>query len=251
MRRLAYNMHGDREVVLSAAIIFVLCACASQQTRAPLAPAPAPVDAPVEPAPPPPAQLPPKSTGAIPGATAARVAVLDSRNEQQDKNRIKLALAKNVHDSLGPAEVGYYMDVLQGRLQQIASKDFGVGRQADYVVLDMSFQPGFEKGSAQLDSSVRDALKPLSRVLVEYRMTLVSLQVRADDSGTQPGKAGLAERRAQALARALVDAGIAGKRVVIAGLNSSGQVETNSRPEGQLRVEMRLEPIVRVSVNKR
>jgi outer membrane protein OmpA-like peptidoglycan-associated protein len=216
-----------------------------------LAPAPAPVDAPVEPAPPPPAQLPPKSTGAIPGATAARVAVLDSRNEQQDKNRIKLALAKNVHDSLGPAEVGYYMDVLQGRLQQIASKDFGVGRQADYVVLDMSFQPGFEKGSAQLDSSVRDALKPVSRVLVEYRMTLVSLQVRADDSGTQPGKAGLAERRAQALARALVDAGIAGKRVVIAGLNSSGQVETNSRPEGQLRVEMRLEPIVRVSVNKR
>jgi outer membrane protein OmpA-like peptidoglycan-associated protein len=244
-------MHADREVVLSAAIIFVLCACASQQTRAPLAPAPAPVDAPVEPAPPPPAQLPPKSTGAIPGATAARVAVLDSRNEQQDKNRIKLALAKNVHDSLGPAEVGYYMDVLQGRLQQIASKDFGVGRQADYVVLDMSFQPGFEKGSAQLDSSVRDALKPLSRVLVEYRMTLVSLQVRADDSGTQPGKAGLAERRAQALARALVDAGIAGKRVVIAGLNSSGQVETNSRPEGQLRVEMRLEPIVRVSVNER
>jgi len=250
MQRLAHDMHGDRELVLSATIVFVLCACAPQQTRAPPAPAPAPVQAAVEPAPPP-AQLPPKSTGAVPGATAARVAVLDPRNEQQDKNRIKLALAKNSHDSLGPAEVGYYMDVLQGRLRQIAGKDFGVGRQADYVVLDMSFQPGFERGSAQLDSSVRDALKPLSKVLVEYRMTLVSLQVRADDSDNQPVKAGLAERRAQTVAHALVENGISGKRVVIAGSHSSVQTENNSRSEGQLRVEMRLEPIVRVSVNER
>lgn len=250
MQRLAHGMHADREFVLSATIVFVLCACAPQQTRAPPAPAPAPVQAAVEPAPPP-AQLPQRSTGAVPGATAARVAVLDPSNEQQDKNRIKLALAKNSHDSLGPAEVGYYMDVLQGRLRQIAGKDFGVGRQADYVVLDMSFQPGFERGSAQLDSSVRDALKPLSKVLVEYRMTLVSLQVRADDSDNQPVKAGLAERRAQTVAHALVENGISGKRVVIAGSHSSVQTENNSRSEGQLRVEMRLEPIVRVSVNER
>jgi outer membrane protein OmpA-like peptidoglycan-associated protein len=250
MQRLAHGMHADREFVLSATIVFVLCACAPQQTRAPPAPAPAPVQAAVEPAPPP-AQLPQRSTGAVPGATAARVAVLDPSNEQQDKNRIKLALAKNSHDALGPTEVGYYMDVLQGRLKQIAGKDFGVVRQADYVILDMSFQPGFERGSVQLDSSVRDALKPLSKVLVEYRMTLVSLQVHADDSGYQSVKAGLAGRRAQALAHALVESGISGKRVVIAGSNSSDQAENNSRAEGQLRVEMRLEPIVRVSVNER
>ncbi len=250
MRRLAHKGHGDREVALYAAIAFMLCACASQQTQAPPAPPPAPVEAPAEPAPAP-AQLPPKSTAPVPVATAPRVAVLDPHNEQQDKDRIKLALAKNSHDSLDPAEVGYYMDVLQGRLKQLGGKDFGVGRQADYIVLDMSFQPGFDKGSAQLDSSVRDALKPLSKVLVEYRMTLVSVQVRADDSATQPVKPGLAERRAQALAHALVEAGIPGKRVVIAGLNPGDQTPTNSRPEGQLRVEMRLEPIVRVSANER
>jgi outer membrane protein OmpA-like peptidoglycan-associated protein len=215
-----------------------------------LAPPPAPVEAPVEPALPP-AQLPAKSAGTVPGTAAPRVAVLDPRNEQQHRNRIKLALARNSHDSLETADVGYYMDVLQGRLKQIAGKDFGVGRQGDYVVLDMSFLPGFEKESAQLDSSVRDVLAPLSKVLVEFRMTLVSVQVRSDDSGAQPIKAGLAERRAQALARTLVDAGIAGKRVVIAGLYSSAQAETESRSEGRLRVEMRLEPIVRVSANER
>jgi outer membrane protein OmpA-like peptidoglycan-associated protein len=258
MRRPAHKLYtniggragGDRELVLSAAIVVGLCACVSPQTHAPLAPPPAPVEAPVEPAPPP-AQLPAKSTGTITSATAPRVALLDPRNEQQDENRIKLALAKNSRDSLESADVGYYMDVLQGRLKQIAGKDFGVDRQGDYLVLDMSFQSGFEKGSAQLDSSVRDVLIPLSKVLVEFRMTLVSVQVRAEDSGAQPIKTGLAERRAQALAHALVEAGIAGKRVVIAGLHSSGQAETDSQSEGHLRVEMRLEPIVRVSVSER
>lgn len=258
MRRLARNVcdyigtraRSGRELALFVAIVAGLCACSSRQTHAPLAPPPAPVETPIEPAAPP-AQLPPKSTIVAPAITTPRVAVLDPRNEQQDKARIKLALAKNSHDSLGPADVGYYMDVLQGRLKQIAGKDLGVARQGDYVVLDMSFRPGFERGSAQLDSSIRDALKPLSKVLVEYRMTLVSVQIRADDSGAQPIKTGLAERRAQALARALVEAGISAKRVVIAGLNSSDQTETNSRPEDHLRVEMHLEPIVRVSVNER
>lgn len=258
MRRLARKLYthigfhagGERDLVLSAAMVVGLCACASLQTRAPVAPPPAPVAAPVEPAPPP-AQLPAKSTGAVHGATTPHVAVLDPRNERQDANRIKLALARNSRDSLESADVGYYMDVLQGRLKQIGGRDFGVGRQGDYVVLDMSFQPGFEKGSAQLDSSVRDVLMPLSKVLVEFRMTLVSVQIRADDTGVQPIRTGLAERRAQALARALVEAGVSGKRVVIAGLYTSGQAETNSQTEGRLRVEMRLEPIVRVSVNER
>ena len=256
MRRLAHDTHigcrarGDRELVLAAAIVVGLCACASPQTHVSVAPPPAPVEAPIEPALPP-APVPAKSAGTVPSAPAPRVAVLDPRNQQQDENRIKLALARNSRDSLDSADVGYYMDVLQGRLKQIAGKDFGVGRQGDYVVLDMSFESGFEKGTAQLDSSVRNVLTPLSKVLVEFRMTLVSVQVRTDDSGAQPIKTGLAERRAQALAHALVDAGVANKRVVIAGLNSSGQAETDSRPESQLRVEMRLEPIVRVSVSER
>lgn len=258
MRRLAHRVHtrfgvrvgGERELVLSAAMVVLLCACAGSQTQtqAPVAPPPAPVAAPVEAAPPP-AQLPAKSTGTVRSPNTQHVAVLDPRNERQDANRIKLALAKNSRDSLESAEVGYYMDVLQGRLKQIAGRDFGVGRQGDYVVLDMAFQSAFEKGSAQLDASIRDALIPLSKVLVEYRMTLVSVQIRADDTGAQPIRTGLAERRAQALAHALVEAGVAGKRVVIAGLYTSGQAETNST-EGRLRVEMRLEPIVRVSANE-
>jgi outer membrane protein OmpA-like peptidoglycan-associated protein len=172
--------------------------------------------------------------------------VLDPRSQEQDKKRIKQALAKNNRDSLASSDVGYYMDVLQGRLTQMAGNNVGVDRHGDRIVLDLSSRSGFETGSAQINPGFREILTPLSKVLVEYRMTLVSVHVGTDDAGTQ-ATSPLAALRAQAVAHYLAKTGVAGKRIVIVIVRSD-PVELSAaktKPANRALVELQLEPIVR------
>ena len=177
--------------------------------------------------------------------------MLDPRSYEQDKNRIKLALAKNSRNSLASSEVGYYMDVLQGRLKQVAGKSIGVGRQGDRIVLDLSGRLAFESGSAQITPDIREILTPLSNVLVEYRKTLVSVQVRADDSDAQAINPPLAEQRALAVAHYLAEAGVAGKRIVIAESGLNRPSAANVSPENRTHTELQLEPIVGAAGSER
>jgi outer membrane protein OmpA-like peptidoglycan-associated protein len=161
--------------------------------------------------------------------------VLDSHNYEQDKNRIKQALAINSSGSMTSADVGYYMDVLQGRLKQAAGGNIGIGRQGDRIVLDLTGRMAFDPGSTQISAGNLEILRTLSRVLVEYRMTLVSVQVRTDDPSTHVIDPHRSEEHAQAIAHDLVNAGVGTKRIVIAGVG----------PEKNVRVALTLEPIVR------
>lgn len=160
--------------------------------------------------------------------------MLDPHSYEQDKNRIKQALANDNRDALEPADVGYYMDVLQGRLKQVASKNIGIGRQGDRIVLDLSGGVTFESGSAQVSAGNLELLTALSKVLVEYRVTLVSVHISAVDPGTHAINPGLSEQRALAIAHGLAEAGVAIKRIVVVGAGS----------ENRVRVELQLEPIV-------
>jgi outer membrane protein OmpA-like peptidoglycan-associated protein len=223
---------GLRTFALVAAML-ALAACAVPRTRAPV------------PAPP---AKPPRS---VPAAPAADIAALDPRSYEQDKNRIKLALAKNSRNSLASSEVGYYMDVLQARLKQVAGKSIGVGRQGDRVVLDLSGRLAFESGSAQITPGIREILMPLTKVLVEYRKTLVSVQVRADDSGVPAINPQVAELRVLAVAHYLAEAGVAGKRIVIARSGLNRPPAANVSPENRTRMELQLEPIVRAGGGER
>ena len=214
------------------AVILALAACATPHKPAPVTRPPA---KPLRILPAAHARAPaPAAPAPTPAPTAA---VLDSRSYEQDKNRIKQALANNSSDALAPAEVGYYIDVLQGRLKQVTGKSIGIGRKGDRIVLDLSGGVAFESGSAQINAGIHQILTSLSKVLVEYRMTMVSVQVRSDDAGAHAINPGLAEQRALAIAHDLADAGVAVKRIVIAGVG----------PEHRMRVEMQLEPIVRAA----
>ena len=210
------------------AVILALAACATPHKPAPVTRPPA---KPLRTLPAARARAP------APAAPTPTAAVLDSRSYEQDKNRIKQALANNSSDALAPAEVGYYMDVLQGRLKQVTGKSIGIGRKGDRIVLDLSGGVAFESGSAQINAGIHQILTSLSKVLVEYRMTMVSVQVRSDDAGAHAINPGLAEQRALAIAHDLADAGVAVKRIVIASVG----------PEHRMRVEMQLEPIVRAA----
>lgn len=176
---------------------------------------------------------PPAKSSSATAAPTSGVVVLNPHNYEPQKNLIKQTLAKNSHDSLAPAETGYYMDVLQGRLKQVADKAIVIGRQGDRITLDLSARLAFEPGAAQINPGIREVLAPLARILAEYRMTLVSVRFPSDDSGAQANHPRVTEQRALALARYLGENGVTSKRIIVAG-----------SARGPAGVELQLEPIV-------
>ena len=148
--------------------------------------------------------------------------------------RVPPTSVPNAGDSLAPADVGYYMDVMQGRLKQAVGTDIGIVRRGDRIVLDLTSRMAFGPGSTQLSAGDHAIIASLSRALVEYRMTLVSVRVRSVDPATHAIDAHLSEQRAQAIANNLAEAGVASKRIVIAGVGA----------EKHPQIELTLEPIV-------
>lgn len=116
------------------------------------------------------------------------------------------------HEGLLAREVGYYLDVLQGRLQQQLDPAVIIGRERGGIVLDFSRRLGFAPDSVQPDDADRALLAPLAKVLDEYRLALVSVRVSADADGAIARK--LAQQRADGVARLLTGAGIAAARIV-------------------------------------
>ncbi|MGE3450031.1 MAG: OmpA family protein [Burkholderiales bacterium] len=170
---------------------------------------------------------------------------MDPRSHEQVKDRIKRELATDANVSLAQADVGYYLDVLQGRLNQVATRDIVVGRKADRVTVDLSVVAGFEPGGVQVAARLREALKPLAEVFAEYRTTMVSLRVRADDADMPSSRSDLGAQRALAVARFLASAGVAAGRIVIVGPETGPNATDNASRDGRTHIELWLEPIVR------
>jgi outer membrane protein OmpA-like peptidoglycan-associated protein len=221
------------------AVALALSACAtgpSRPTAPPAAPAPKPqAAAPVAPAraaTAPASNKPPVAKAPAP----PEVKVLPPASYEQEKTRLKQALAKNTANTLAPDDVGYTLDVLHGRLRQEIGKSAHITRQADRIVIDLSGRLGFAHGADQVDAAGRQLLEALARVLVEYRTTFVSVLVR-DSETPQP-----ANRRALALVQILTQTGLARQRIVVIGQDTGG---ANADAASVARVELLIEAIVR------
>lgn len=144
--------------------------------------------------------------------------------------------------------VGYYMDIQQARFVQLGSKQFGLQRRGNALVLSLPGRLSFDVGSAQLSNDARIALASVAKVLVEYRSTLVSVHGHTDDTGPPASNQTLSEQRATAVARFLADAGVAKQRLIAVGHGASqplsANVDEKSR-ERNRRVELRIDPVVR------
>lgn len=147
-------------------------------------------------------------------------------------------MAGSERDSLAASEVGYYMDVLYGRLKQVG-RGAAITRQRDGVAVNLQVRGGFQPSNTQVAPSLRDALAPFAKALVEYRKTLVSVRVR----GSQAGSA-IDDQREQAVAQVLMNDGIAGKRILVAG-NAQGGMPSKSAANETIRIELLIEPVVR------
>jgi outer membrane protein OmpA-like peptidoglycan-associated protein len=239
---------GLGALVVTAAL-FVLGGCSTLQRwttpRAPAAPPAAATDHPQ--ARTAPAAVAPGSA-VVPhqpaaAATVASVPVAAASETRPYANGPVRRLASGSRNALGPTDVGYYMDVLQGRLTQEIGKDGRIERRGDSIVLLLPM--GFDIDSSQLNPAGRQMLRALSGILVEYRLTVVSVQIHGVDSDARGANSPLASDRAEALSKYLAEAGIAGKRIATIGEGSRlPEMPGAGDLPGDIRVALHLSPIV-------
>lgn len=207
-------MHGVRRITAIGVVASTLLACATQT---------APV----------------KSTRPAP---VASVHTIKAHAFEQDKLRVKRKLAKDSRNVLEPGAVGYYLDVLQGRLKQISAEGTVVGGGFDRIVLDLSQRVNFVSGKSTIEQGGCNRLAPLARIFREYRKTLISVRVSAADDAA--AALHLAQTRARAVAACFTAAGISAKRIVVVGLPATAP-KSKSRSQARVHVEVQIEPIVR------
>jgi outer membrane protein OmpA-like peptidoglycan-associated protein len=226
-----------RALALAAGVfaLFALAGCATKPKRPEPPAEPAPV---VHPTPPPVQRpAPPKPPVVVPPPPA--------RNFGQEKARRKLELANEEGSSVGAGEVGYYLDVLLGRLKQRLGPDTSVVRQGQRIVVQLPASAAFPVGGTALTPALRSKLAALSQALIEYRRVLVSVYVRSDASVIGASNPRLAEQRAKVLAAYFGGAGIDPRRVLLAPSAAPRPGAARPGAAGRSRIEVELEPVVR------
>jgi outer membrane protein OmpA-like peptidoglycan-associated protein len=144
------------------------------------------------------------------------------------------------------ADVGYYMDVQQARLQQLGTDRVRVVRKGARLVLTLLTGSGFESGSFRLTRDAEATLASLAATLREFDKTLVSVHGHTDASGGAAANIALSERRALAVARFLVENGVDRRRLVAVGRGQSDPVASNDTEEGRQqnrRIEVQIDAI--------
>ncbi len=149
-------------------------------------------------------------------------------------------------ERLGPDEVGYYMDVQEARLRQLVAEGLAVARRDSGLVVTIPGRLTFEVGSAKLVASGAPAIARLAQVLVEYRLSVVSLHGYTDSSGDPQTNLALSQARALDLARQFIAEGVAAKRIIAVGHGAEDPVADNATAEGRernRRIEVRIDPL--------
>jgi outer membrane protein OmpA-like peptidoglycan-associated protein len=230
---------GALAAAFAAALGLALAGCASKPKR----PEPPPPEVSVPPLPPPPAR--PRPPVPPPVAAPGLPPMPPARNFGEEKARRRLELATDPRNTIGGAEVGYYLDVLLGRLKQSLGPETGIARQGQHIVVVLPASAAFPVGGARLPPGLRAKLAPLSQALLEYRRVLVSVYVRADASVIGASNPRLREQRAQVIAAYLGGAGLDPRRVLLAPPGPGKPSATRPGIGGRTRIEIELEPILR------
>ncbi len=217
-----------------AAALALLAGCAQIKARLPQRASKSPPPTTSQPRPVPrPAPRPPE----VAPAPAPAYTVLDPRSVERDRARVLQALAQGDGDAMAASDVGYTLDVLQGRLRQVAGSRATVTRRGQRIAVDLSRAIAFAPAKPQPGPGADAVLGPLGKLLADYGQVLVTVRVDPADAAADSDPR-LAQARALALAQAFADAGVAKRRIVVVGT-------TGARKADGPRIEVQLDPIVR------
>jgi hypothetical protein len=205
--------------ILIVAGVLLLGACATQRHTPAPAPQPPPtvaVSPPAEPAPVKKAKPHPKPAAPAPVA------------------------AKPATDALAPEEVGYYMDVMQGRLKQTTGNSVGLVRNGNRIVITATAQLDASTGKPELDVAHSRPFAGIAKVLMEYRKTRLAIRATNVDGSAPPDPAAKAICE-QALLHYFEGAGVAADQLSASGARGESSAAKSAY------FELDIEPLLRDS----
>lgn len=185
------------------------------------------------------------SKGAAIGAIAGAVIGIATGDDAADRRR--RALIGAGVGGLAGGGVGYYMDVQEAKLRQrLEGTGVSVTRQGENIVLNMPSNITFETDQAEVRPGFVEVLDSVTLVLKEYPKTVIQVAGHTDATGSDQYNQLLSERRAEAVARVLMQQGVDARRVVTRGYGEQYPVAPNDTAAGRAqnrRVELTLVPL--------
>ncbi len=186
------------------------------------------------------------NTGKGAGVGAVAGAVVGAATSSK-KDRGKGALIGATAGAAIGGGVGYYMDTQEKKLRlQLEGTGVRVQRVGDSIKLIMPGNITFAVNSDQIAGNFYDVLNSVALVLREYDKTVIDIKGFTDSTGGFEHNQQLSERRAQSVARYLVNQQIAQGRVRTAGYGPRYPIADNGTEAGRSqnrRVEIDLLPI--------
>jgi outer membrane protein OmpA-like peptidoglycan-associated protein len=150
---------------------------------------------------------------------------------------------------VGPV-IAQYMDAQARELQALAE----TLRSGDGIIVTLPEKLLFKLNSGTLDPRSRRVLRKIAAIIGKYAKTHLTVVGHTDDRGFADFDIHLSERRAKAVADALVKSGIPRSRIRIMGMGFARPIAGNDTAEGRSRnrrVEIHIAPDEQLRIEDR
>lgn len=141
-------------------------------------------------------------------------------------------------------QIGAYMDRQEAALRNAMAASQAASIQREQNILTATFKGDvfFEFDSATILPGGYTDVANLARVLNQYPQTMIRVEGHTDTKGSEEYNQKLSERRAQAVATALIQQGVAQSRITTFGYGESQPISSDDATNR--RVEVVIEPVV-------
>lgn len=164
-------------------------------------------------------------------------------------DRLKRAAIGAGVGALAGAAVGNYMDRQEAALrEQLRGSGVSVTRRGDDIILNMPGDVTFDVDSHGLKPQFFEVLDSVALVAKEFDQTVLIVDGHTDSTGSAEYNQTLSERRADTVARYIINQDVAPVRIESYGYGEQFPVATNNTAEGRnanRRVELTLMPVTR------
>jgi len=205
-------MFAKKSMVLGAAGLLVLSACATDPSQYPGTPGNR------------------TQEGAIAGAAVGGVIGAITGSGSRGDDIVRGAVIGGV----AGAVAGNIMDRQAAELRNgFSNGDIQVIRSGDNLIVRMPNGLLFATDSASLNPTLRSDLRVLADSLQKYPNSIVTVTGHTDNTGSAAYNQDLSERRAASVAKVLMRNGVAGSRVRTVGAGESRPIASNQTEAGR------------------
>lgn len=136
------------------------------------------------------------------------------------------------------SQIGKYMDKQEQELRNAmaVSSAASIRRTQDVLVATFRSDVFFDFDSAVLKSGGYVEINRVADILVKYQQTSIRVEGHTDTRGTESYNQALSERRAMAVANALIQGGVDSRRIQIIGCGASQPISANAAANRRVKI---------------